>query len=95
MGALSSKVRENQNYALSSIIEKSRKLEAEIVARLGQAQNEADEIVLIAHKEAERMKGWVAARADEAEQKASEIIRSATQEANSLKLKIINDPTLS
>ena len=50
------------------IIEKSKKLEAEIAAKLEQAQKEADEIVLIAHKDAERMKGRIAARADEAEQ---------------------------
>jgi hypothetical protein len=68
-----------------NIIEKSKKLEAEIAAKLDQAQIEADEIFLIAHKEAERMKGGIAARAYEAQQRVSEIIQSATREANSLK----------
>ena len=76
---------------IPNIIEKSKKLEAEIAAKLEQAQKEADEIVLIAHKEAERMKARIAARADEAQQRASEIIRSATQEADSLKQKIISE----
>ncbi len=39
---------------IPNIIEKSKKLEAEIAAKLEQAQKGADEIILIAHKEVER-----------------------------------------
>lgn len=76
---------------IPNVIDKSRKLEAEIAAKLAQAQKEADDTVLMAHKEAERMKGRIAAKTDEAEQRATEIVQEATQEANSLKQRIIRD----
>src|SRR6185312_1786341 len=50
---------------IPKVIEKSKKLEAEIAGKLQQAQKEADEIVLIAHKDVARMNGRLAARTDE------------------------------
>jgi vacuolar-type H+-ATPase subunit H len=76
---------------IPNIIVRSNKLEGEIAAKLERARKEADEIGLIAHKEAERIKARNEARVDEAQQRALEIVRSATQEANSLKQKIISD----
>jgi Meiotically up-regulated gene 113/Domain of unknown function (DUF4041) len=74
-----------------NVIERSKRLEAEIAAKLEQTQKVADEIVLAAHKEAERMKSRIAAKGDEAQQRATEIIRSANEEASRLKLQIISE----
>jgi hypothetical protein len=76
---------------IPGIIEKSKKTEQEIAAKLEQAQKEADETVLIAHKEAERMKRRMEARAEEAQLEAYEAIRAATQEANDLKQRILGE----
>ncbi len=74
---------------IPNVIEKSRKLEAQIAARLSQAQELADETVLFAHKEAERIKARIAAKLGEAERRASEILQAADRDAASLKHKII------
>jgi hypothetical protein len=74
---------------IPNIIEKSKKLEGEITATLAQAQKEADDTVLLAHKEVERMTARLAARVDEAQQRAFEIVETATKEANSLKQRIL------
>ncbi|HEY2156908.1 MAG TPA: hypothetical protein VGH33_14855, partial [Isosphaeraceae bacterium] len=74
---------------IPNLIEKSKKLEAEITAKLKRAQKEADEIVLIAHKDVERTKARLAVRIEEAQQKSLEIIQAATQEAHRLKERII------
>lgn len=76
---------------IPKVIERSKKLEAEIAAKLQQAQEDADEIVLIAHRDVTRMNGRLAVRTAEVQQQAREIIQSATQEANSLKQTIISE----
>ena len=82
---------EEKLKAIPNIIEKSRKLEAEIAAKLEQAQKEADETVLVAHKEVERMKGRIAARIDEAQQTAFEIVQAATREGQIVKQRVIGE----
>ena len=76
---------------IPNVIEKSRKLEARISARLSQAQEHADETVLIAHREVERMKARIAAKLVEAEQRAFDILQAADREAASLKHKILTE----
>ncbi len=76
---------------IPNVIEKSRKLEAQISARLSQAQEHADETVLIAHREAERMRARIAAKLAEAERRASDILQAADRDAASLKHKIITE----
>ena len=76
---------------IPNIIEKSRKLEAEIAAKLAQAQKEANELALVAHREIERMKDRIAARTDETQQRAFEIVQAATHEANNLKQRILSE----
>ena len=76
---------------IPNVIEKSKNLEAEIAAKLSQAQKEADDAVLVAHKEVERMKVRITARADEAQQQAFEIVQAAIQEANRQKHKILTE----
>lgn len=74
---------------IPNVIEKSRKLEAEISAKLTQAQEHADETVLVAHREVERMKARMAAKVDEAEQRAAEMVQEANREAEAIKHKIL------
>ena len=74
---------------IPSIIEKSRNLESEISARLAQAQEQANETVLIAHRDVERMKARIAAKVEEAEKRASVIAQVANRQAESLKHKIV------
>ncbi|MEO6808052.1 MAG: DUF4041 domain-containing protein [Isosphaeraceae bacterium] len=74
-----------------NIIEKSRTLEAVIAAKLELAQKEDDEIILVAHKDVERMKARLATRTEQVQQRAYEVIHSATQEANLLKQRIIDE----
>lgn len=76
---------------IPNVIEKSRKLEAQISARLSQAQEHADETVLIAHRDVERLKVRIAAKLEEAEQRAFDILQAADREAGSLKHKIITE----
>ncbi|GAC1473296.1 MAG: hypothetical protein NVSMB9_21690 [Isosphaeraceae bacterium] len=76
---------------IPNIIDKSRKLELEIEAKLEQAQKDADEIVLIAHKEVERIRESMAVRTKEAQKKALEILQTANEEANSLKQNILSE----
>ena len=52
---------------IPNLLEKSRKLEAEIATKLKKTQVEADEIVLIPHKDSEKMKLRIATRLDKAE----------------------------
>ncbi len=63
---------------IPNVIEKSRKLDAEISAKLSQAQEHADETVLLAHKDAERMKTRIAAKLDEAERRAHDLLLDAS-----------------
>jgi hypothetical protein len=76
---------------IPNVIEKSRKLEAQIAAKLSQAQEHADETVLLAHGEAERIKTRIAAKLEEAERRASDILQAADRDAASLKHKIITE----
>ncbi len=76
---------------IPNVFEKSRNLEAEISAKLSQAQEHADEAVLIAHKDVERMKARMAARVDEAERRAAKIVQEAKREAEAIRQKILAD----
>jgi membrane protein involved in colicin uptake len=76
---------------IPNILERSRVLEAEIAQQLGQAQKEADEIVLLAHRDIERMKERNAAKQEEAQLRANTIIQEATQEASRLKKNLIRE----
>lgn len=76
---------------IPNIIEKSKKLEAEIAAKLEQAQKEAYDIVISTHKEVATIEQRIAIRMQEAQKKANEIVQSATQEANSLKQRILSE----
>jgi hypothetical protein len=82
---------------IPGVIERAKKTELEIAAKLEQAQRKADEIVLNASMEVERTGRQVAARLEKAHARGQEIIHSATLEANSLKEKIVrateNDST--
>ena len=73
------------------IIERAKKLDAAIAAKLEQAQRDADEAVLVAHKDVERMRGRIAAKAEESRQRGEELVKSATREAEALKQRIIGD----
>jgi hypothetical protein len=66
---------------IPGIIEKSRKLEAEIAAKLSQAQEHADETVLIAHKDSERIKTRIAVKLEEAERRAHNLMLDASTRA--------------
>lgn len=76
---------------IPNLIEMFRALDAEIKAKLDQARNEAGGTILLAHKDAERLKGRAAARVEDAEQRVVELIQAANQEADSLKQRIINE----
>jgi cell division septum initiation protein DivIVA len=76
---------------IPNVIEKSRKLEAQISARQSQAQEHADETILLAHREAERITARIAAKLNEAEQRASDILQAADRDAASLRHKIITE----
>ncbi|WP_435020198.1 DUF4041 domain-containing protein [Tundrisphaera sp. TA3] len=76
---------------IPNVIEKSNHLESEIAARLAQAQRQADETVLIAHKDAERMKARIGVKLAEAEQKAYDIIQAANREASNIKHRILSE----
>ncbi len=74
---------------IPGVIEKYRGLADEIEARLTQAQAEADETALVAHKDAERIKSRIAARLAEAEQRANDLIMAADREAERIKQRLI------
>ena len=74
---------------IPNVIEKSRALEVEIAIKLAEAQEQADEAVFLAHKDAERIKTRIANKLVEAELRAYEIIQDANRDAESLKHKII------
>lgn len=74
---------------IPNIIDKSKKLEGEIAARLKQAQREADAIALMAQRDVENAKAWIAAEVDGASKTAHEFVQSATKEAERLRQRIV------
>ncbi len=55
---------------MPDVLTKSEKTRSEIAAKLGAAQKEADDTIVMAHKEVELMKVQIATKADEAAQRA-------------------------
>ena len=76
---------------IPNVIEKSRKLEAEIAAQLSDAQEHADETVLIAHKDAERIKARIAVKLYEAERRAHDLLLDASTRAAEVSKKADRD----
>lgn len=74
---------------IPGVVEKAKKTERDIAAKLEQARKQADEIVLNANIEAERTNRENAASLVQAQARADELIHAATQEANRLKQRII------
>jgi hypothetical protein len=68
---------------IPDIIEKAKRTKDEIAARLEQAQNKANEIILEATQEASQLRAKGAARLDQAQKRADDLILSASAEAGS------------
>jgi hypothetical protein len=70
---------------IPDVIERAKRTEREVAAKLVQAQEEAETIIRTAAKDAEKADREAAARLEQSQLRAFEIIQAASREANALK----------
>lgn len=76
---------------IPDIIARSGQLEEEIATKLSRAQDQADEVVFVAQKDAERTRSRAANKVAEAERRAHDIIEAAGEEALNIKQRILTE----